>query len=369
MSINHNKPTRIIHSLDEVSKITDLSIDEILQCAAQGEISLFIKVLPSMGIVESVNACTLDIPEGKCELGYSLAYDLNHVHPAKFSKFIEEKIRRIIDGLIISTKDCLEILRQGSISQIVFKSGIVFQDLLSPAIVFPNSSKFSDNTGRTNGLIDWYFAVYPNQPTLKYLNDLTIVKQPCYLEINASSLFVTSVELQKFQQALLKPPTRDLPNDPFIHHENKAQLLVTLDQAAFELFGNHNPYVLRKYNSIKAIETYLKDKHGFSANVASAAAKIIKPDANQTSETIKSVHYRTEGLVKLINAWSHFYKNADLKDIGTFASKEDVAAWLAEEFEVSFDAEDKKSFPMKLSTIIRPENAKAGTRNPKIKTD
>jgi len=367
MTDSHYASIKKVYSLDEVAKELSISEDAILDYASQGLIKVFIRISGNEGRIACINLHTLFLPKETNELGH---YPI--IQPVKDSPVELKGKYAGVEGLFVSPKDCYKILTLAACEQIIFDSGIKLTNQATPQICFPISKIFSDNIGRTEGLKDWRFAVLPKQRNLKrFTKDLSIheseVEYPLYIELNKSRLFITKDEFETFKNLLVACPNRPPPSDDFINHENKSELLINLDLAAFELFGKYNPYILNRYKTISSINEYLKEnsasgKFNFSNNVASSAAKfILQPDKDleqKNTQDAEEFSYRTTCLKYLIEGWDFFYKNADLNDKDTFKSKAEINKWFKEKFKDY--GNQAKNMSEHASTIIRPKNAKAG---------
>ncbi len=224
--------------------------------------------------------------------------------------------------LAVSQSDCKDLEMGLSISKYKFHS-VYWVDkknnLMSSALDNNNSEE----------------TFYALKESLARDNEGIDLKKDCHsIQVYKNMLKVSSKDLdQLISDEVERKVKREGNQELFCTHENKSCLLVDLDQAAFELWGDFNPIKAAVFNAQEKIIKYLTDNFNFYEVDAKSAALVLLPSTKNpilsTKTNAQYVPYRPQMLTTLIEAWLNVSKPHKFTKNEKILYDEKAGEWLS----------------------------------------
>ena len=273
-------PASLIISLNDAAIEAKITSAQLLHYAALGKLKLCIAVEPGTTPISSatINMINSLVDEGNDPEGLDMIAYLDKV-----------------DYLILEPKD----LKQLELAEVTYRAHFSKGHLLINGQL--NSRDPSVHSKEDTQKDCFFHLIRRYDPWTK---PRIILKEVGGLQyIDRTKLKVNRAVLNEFiETEQLRIPSRPQIAEGFLVHANRSSLLIDLDQAAFELWGDFNPIKATRFNTPEIVADYLVSKFNFHRLHANHAAVMILPSKSNPIRS-REVPYRTVMLQTLIDGW------------------------------------------------------------------
>lgn len=279
-NISNAVPASLIATLNDAAIEAKITSSQLLHYAALGKLELCIAVEPSATPISSatINIINSMVNEGNDPVSLAMIVHLDKV-----------------DYLILEPKDLIKLEMAEVTYRTNFSKGYL---LINGQLISREPSVHS-----IEDILKpcFFHLIRRYDPSIK---PRIILKEVGGLQyIDRSMLQVNRAVLNEFiETEQLRIPFRPQITEDFVMHANRSTLLINLDQAAFELWGDFNPIKTTKFNTPEIVADYLVSKFNFHRFHANHAAVMILPSKSNLIGN-RAMPYRTVMLQTLIDGW------------------------------------------------------------------